>query len=473
MSTVLPAARLSRAALRAAGHAVPAPPVRIVHLGIGAFARSHQAAYTAHAADAAGWGIAGFTGRGSGAADRLAAQDGLYTLVERGPAGDRTEIVPNLVAVYPGQRTDALAAALRAPGTAVVTITITESGYRVRADGGPDTDDPVVRADIAALRAAGAGGSGAGARPVTPLARLLLGLEARRRAGAPPLAVVSCDNLPDNGGLLHRALAGLAEEAAPDLAAWVDGAVSCVSTSVDRITPRIGPHEVGEIAAATGWNDAAPVVAEPFADWTLCGDFPAGRPDWESAGARFVGDIGPYEARKLWLLNGAHTLLASLGSLRGHRTVADAIADPACRAAVERLWDDAVRHLPGGLGLPAYRRALIERFANRRIEHPLAQIADDALTKLRLRVVPVAERERARARPASGCVLPVAAWIAAVMADPAAGGPASAEIARALAAPSPPTALLTLLSPALAGDDDFRRRVEDALRRLPAGRPHG
>ncbi|MFC7328679.1 mannitol dehydrogenase family protein [Marinactinospora rubrisoli] len=468
MSAAPPAIRLTRAALRAAGRAVPRPPVRIVHIGVGAFTRAHQTWYTAHAADAAHWGIVGFTGRRSGTADRLAAQDGLYMLVERGPAGDRHEVVPNLVAVHPGDRADVLTAALSAPGTAVVTLTITESGYRVRPDGGPDLADPVVRADIDRLRAAAAGPGLAVARPVSALGRLLPGLAARRQAGAPPVAIVPCDNIPANGAFLRRALTGLAAEVAPALAAWVERDVAFVSTSVDRITPRIGEQDVREIAEATGWDDAAPVITEPFADWVLCGDFPAGRPAWETRGARFVGDIAPYEARKLWTLNAAHTLLASLGRLRGHRTVAEAIADPVCRAGVERLWDDAERHLPAGLGIPGYRRALLARFGNRRIEHPLAQIAADELTKLRLRVVPVAERELARGRSAAGCALPVAAWIATVTAGQGSGSQEPPEVARARTAPSPHTALLAALSPDLAADERFRRQVAEALRTLPA-----
>ena len=116
---------------------------------------------------------------------------------------------------------------------------------------------------------------------------------------------------------------------------------------------------------------------------------------------------------KLWMLNGAHTLLASLGLLRGHVTVSDAIADPACRRAVDELWDEAVRGLPAGLELEAYRAALVDRFSNARISHALTQIGADTLTKLRLRIAPVAVHERAAGRQALGCARAFAAWIAA------------------------------------------------------------
>ena len=112
MNAVTPAATaapalpvvLGRAALATrVGAAAAAPaPARIVHLGLGAFHRAHQAWYTAHATDAAGWGIAAFTGRDPHAAEVLAAQDGLYTLVERSDAGDRVEVVTSIVEAHDG-----------------------------------------------------------------------------------------------------------------------------------------------------------------------------------------------------------------------------------------------------------------------------------------------------------------------------------------------------------------------------------
>src|SRR5260370_17020118 len=74
--------RLSYAALdRIPRHLRPrqdprARPVAMVHLGVGAFHRAHQAVYTEECGD---WGIAGFTQRSRAVADRLVPQDGLYT----------------------------------------------------------------------------------------------------------------------------------------------------------------------------------------------------------------------------------------------------------------------------------------------------------------------------------------------------------------------------------------------------------
>ena len=125
---------------------------------------------------------------------------------------------------------------------------------------------------------------------------------------------------------------------------------------VDRITPRTTDDDRARLRAETGVDDPLPVVTEPFAEWVLAGEFPHGRPRWEDAGARFVDDVVPWEQRKLRLLNGSHSLMAYAGTIRGHDTVAQAIADPVVRGWVDEWWDDAARHLPlpadGDRGVP-------------------------------------------------------------------------------------------------------------------------
>ena len=381
----------------------PAVPVRIVHVGLGAFHRAHQAWYTDAVDAECEWGIAAVTGRSPRAAEDLAAQDGLFTVIERSADGDAATIVGSITEAVDGADVDRLVELIASPGTAIITITITEPGYRLTSDGSPDLGDEAVVADLAALAE--------GRAPRTAMGRLLRGLAARRDADAGPVAVVPCDNMPDNGTLVARGLRRIAERVDPGLAEWIDEHVSFVSTSVDRITPKTTEADLATAAELTGFRDAAAVVTEPFRDWVLCGDFPAGRPAWERAGARFVDDIEPFERRKLWLLNGSHSLLAYAGRLRGHETVAAAIADPVCRGWVEDFWDEAVRHLPAGLDLPDYRAALLARYDNARIEHRLAQIGMEGATKLRVRIVPTLLAERAAGRSGTACIRALATWV--------------------------------------------------------------
>lgn len=404
MSTTSTLRRLSR---ERDGRA--AAPVRIAHLGPGNFFRAHQAWYTEHAPDAADWGIAAFAGRRGVVAAELATQDGLYTLLVRAAEGDRPEVVSAVAAV--SADLDDWRRCFARPELALVTSTVTEAGYRRGADGGLDRDDPEVATDIAALRAFLGGEHGADAEVVTAPGKLALGLAVRRAHGLPGMAVVPCDNVPDNGAMAARVIGELAAAADPDLAGWISEHVSFVTTMVDRITPRTTDDDRAQVQAS-GVDDPVPVVTEPYVEWVLAGEFPQGRPRWEDAGARFVDDIVPWEHRKLWLLNGSHSLLAYAGTMRGHETVEQAISDPDVRDWVDRWWDDAARHLPlPAEEIAAYRAALLERYANPRIRHLLAQIAADGSQKVPIRILPTVRAELEQGRVATGAVRVLAAWV--------------------------------------------------------------
>ena len=397
--------------------------VRVVHLGLGGFFRAHQAWYTGFDDE---WGIAAFTGRSAGLAETLTRQGGRYTLVVRGPDSDDLQVQTSVVAAYPGSDAATWRSLVAEPAVAVVTITMTEAAY---------APDGVV-AD-----------------------RLVAGLSARRLAGAGPIAVVSCDNLTGNGEVTARVVHDLAARLDPALDEWITGNVSFVATMVDRITPRTTPADVREVGGA----DAVPVITEPYTEWILSGEFPAGRPAWERGGARFVDDVVPHETRKLLLLNGGHSLLAYAGSALGHETVAAAVADPQCRAWLDEWWDEACRHVPLPADeLTAYRAALLERFANPRIRHTLAQIAADGSQKIPIRVLPVLRAERKAGRRATGSARILAAWV-----DHLRGS--GAPVADAGAAPYVSRAgsvrdVLTLLAPELNGDTELIAETEGLLR---------
>lgn len=391
----------------------PAPPVRIVHLGLGNFFRAHQAWYTHRANQGRPlqeqWGIVAFTGRSAGVADLLTGQDGLYTLVVDGADGATAEVVESVVEARPGTDLQAWHRHLADPAVVVLTTTVTEAGYRATEGARLDLDDPEVRADLTAYR------EGRTADLSTMPVRVASGLVARRAAGAGPLTVVPCDNLPGNGAVARGVVLDAVREIAPDLLGWVEEHVGFVTTAVDRITPRPTEDDVRRAEELTGVTDPAVVVTEPFSEWDLAGEFLAGRPAWDEVGAVVTDDVRPYETRKLWLLNGAHSLLAYAGSIRGHETVAAAMADPLVADWVQQWWEVAVPHLT----LPedqlrAYTNALRDRFANPRIRHLLAQIAADGSQKLPVRIVPALRATLdAGAGPdaADGALRAVAAWV--------------------------------------------------------------
>lgn len=449
---------------RGPGHGHPTAPVRIAHLGLGNFFRAHQAWYTAHAPDADDWGIAAFTGRRADAAKALAPQDGLYTLVTRDADGDRWEVLTSLSAVHPADDHAAWLGYLRSADLRLITLTVTETGYMRGPDGGLDPEHPAGRQDVEALRENHSAPVGS-----VP-GRLVAGLLARREAGAGRIAVVPCDNLPENGAVIARVVRDMAVLVGQEAVDAVEDLAEFVTTMVDRITPGTTEADRETVRTTTGLRDAAPVVTEPFSEWVVSGVFPAGRPRWDDAGARFVDDVSPFEQRKLWLLNGAHSLLAYAGGIRGHETVADAISDATCRAWVEQWWDVAARHL----SLPddevtAYREALLDRFANPRIRHHLAQIAADGSQKLPVRIVPALSAERAAGRLPYGATRVLAAWICHLR---GLGGPVTdprADEIMPLAAGELSTSvrrLLEALHLALVSDVELVALVEEQAREL-------
>ncbi len=453
--------RLSRPA-----YGRPKAPVRHVHLGLGNFFRAHQAWYTEHAADAADWGIAAFTGRSPSLAHALSSQDGLYTLDIRAADGDEFDVISSVSDASPADDHAGWLRYLSAPDIKVITLTVTEAGYQRGGDGGLDAGSPEVQGDLAALRADLAA-------PVhTVPGRLAAGLAARRRADAGPVTIVPCDNLPGNGKAAGLVIADFAALLEPSLASWINESVSYVTTVVDRITPHVTDQDRSTVQVRTGVADAAPVVTEPFSEWVLSGAFAAGRPAWDDSGAVFTDQIAPFEQRKLWLLNGGHSLLAYAGSLRGHRTVADAIADQACRDWLQQWWDEAAPHV----GLPtadlaAYQAALVERFQNSRIRYLLAQIAADGSQKLPVRILPVLCAERAAGRMPAGAVRVLAAWICHLrgMGAPV-SDPCAAELTAKAGGPGTDAvrAVLAALDASLADDGDLiaaTASAADELRR--------
>ena len=380
------------------------PPVRMAHFGLGNFYRAHQAWYTHHASDAADWGYAAFEGRTMGTADAMNTQDNVYTVAFTAASGDRYELIESISAAYTAEHFQEWVDACAAATTAIISTTVTEAGYCSDGKGGVNTADATVAADIEKLKAGGID-------VLSTPARLVAGLAARRASGAGKVACMSCDNLLENGTIMRQVTRATAALVDPSLVDWIDANVSWVTTMVDRITPRPTDEDLARVEAGIGVKDAAPIITEPFGEWVIDGEFPAGRPDWASAGATFTHDIDSNERRKLWLLNGSHSLLTYTGLMRGRETVADAMADPFCRETANLWWEAALTVLEGDkAALKAYTEALTERFDNPRIRHLLVQIGTDGSMKIPVRWVPALTVLRGRGEMPEAVVRGLAAY---------------------------------------------------------------
>jgi fructuronate reductase len=353
----------------------------VVHLGVGAFHRAHQAVVFDAVLGTGDlrWGVTGASLRSPAVRDALAPQAGLYTLVERNGVGERLRVIGSVgdILVAP-ENPRLLIEAMAAPDVHLVTLTITEKGYDGEAIG--------VITDALALR---------------------------RERGLAPFTAISCDNLSGNGARLADAVLAAAEHRSPGLRDWIAEHGAFPSTMVDRITPATAEADIEALAARIGLVDRAMVKTEPFWQWIIEDRFAGPRPAFEDVGVQVVGDVAPWETAKLRLLNGAHSAMAYLGGLAGLSFVHEFVADPARVAFIDRLWDETGTTLKptAGLDIAVYRATLLARFANPALHHSLRQIAMDGSQKLPQRLVAPFAARMTEGLPSPALALAVAAWM--------------------------------------------------------------
>jgi len=380
---------------------------RMLHIGLGAFARAHVLAFHDDMLRRTNsdWGvIAARLHSGMDDLTLLDDADGLYTIGEM--SGDDISlkqvgaIIKTLHPVRDG--IDALLAQIADPELCLVTLTITEKGYCLK-DGHLDPDHPEVSRDLA---------SPGNARSAVGV--LGEGLRRRWRAGLAPLTVLSCDNLPSNGKLCRTAIAEFADRLDPAFGNWVREACRFPCSMVDRITPAMTDASHRQLAEALGRADPNGILCEPFRQWVIEDDFAGDRPAWDLVGAEVVGNVAPYEDMKLRLLNGSHSFLAYLGALADIETIAECMLEPDLVRAARQLMleEQAVTlDIPEGVDIALYADTLIDRFSNTALHHKTTQIASDGSQKLPQRLLQSARAHLRWGRSWPLTALAIAGWM--------------------------------------------------------------
>ncbi|CAN5420263.1 mannitol dehydrogenase family protein [soil metagenome] len=442
----------------------------VVHLGIGAFHRAHQAVVfdDALASGDLRWGVLGASLRSPAVAEQLNPQDGLYTLVIRDGADEHLRVIGAGQGVLVGPEDPAsLVAAMAHPDVHIVTLTVTEKGYRLDpATGDLMLGDPEVAADLADIAA-----------PRTAPGFVVAALQARKAAGLKPFTVISCDNLPHNGTRIRAGVLEMARRIDAELADWIAAEGAFPQTMIDRIVPATIPDDIDKLTARIDVRDEGMVKAEPFTQWVIEDRFAGPRPDFAALGVQLTDAVAPWEDAKLRLLNGAHSAVSYLGALSGYENVHEAVAQPAFKAFIEALWDQAETTLnpPTGLDIAVYRAELMARFSNSALMHRTRQIAMDGSQKLPQRLLAGAAERLATGQPIDAMALGVASWMKWQSGVTESGetftvdDPLAAKTAELLAGADNDqarvAALLTLSAvfpPALAADPTFVKAVTGA-----------
>ena len=378
----------------------------IVHIGVGGFHRAHQAVYLDElaATGVTDWGLVGVGLHRPEMGEVLAAQDGLYLVVERDAEEDRGRVVGAMTRyLYAPQDPEAVLAVLVAASTRVVSMTITGTSYLIDPHTGQFEADDEVLSDL-----------NEDGDPTTVFGYLVEALARRRAAGVGPFTVLSCDNMPSNGTAACTAIVSFARMRDDDLADWIDEQVCFPSSMVDRITPTTTPQERDAVVERLGVEDRWPVITEPFRQWVVEDSFCQGRPPLERVGVQFVADVAPYEQMKTRLLNGAHTALGYLGYLAGYRTTDQLMADPVFAAYLRTMMAGEIAPLlpdVPGIDLEAYQRTLASRLANPRMGDELARLCRRGSTKVANYLLPSILAAREADRSHELLTLAVAGWL--------------------------------------------------------------
>ena len=356
---------------------------------MGGFHRAHLATYVDELATAGGdWGIAGL-GLLEGDARMaavMAAQDRLYTVIERGAGQPRASIVGSVAEFVhaPPARFAAAAKVIADPRTAILSLTVTEAGYGEPAAGEESTFD-----------------------------RLAVALALRRADDAGPLTVLSCDNLPGNGAAARRVTLAAAERHGGGLAGWIEANCSFPASMVDRITPVTEDRDRDWLRDAIGVDDAWPVVCEPFRQWVVEDDFIAGRPAFEDVGVIFSDRVGDWETYKLRFLNAGHSGFAYLAALAGIEAVDEAMAVPELagfvRGLLQREALPTVTEIPGH-PREDYIETVLERFANPGVSDQVARLCVDGSAKFTAFLIPTVLSRVQRGESATRAATALAGW---------------------------------------------------------------
>lgn len=319
-----------------------------------------------------------------GLIEEINRQDGLFTLVQRGvTAGqvcEEIEIVRSISrGLDPFRDFAGFLACARDPDLRFIVSNTTEAGIACHPDDRPDAEPP--------------------ASFPAKLLRLLM--ERHRAFGgsaASGLVVLPCELIEANGENLRRCVRSIAEAWHLDarFLAWLDRHVMFCNTLVDRIVTGHPREESADLAARLGYTDALLDTCEPFHAWIIEG--PAWLADelpFARAGLNviFTDDYKPYRDRKVRILNGAHTATVLAAHLAGHDMVKQTLDDPLFAAFLDRTLKDEI--LPT-LDLPradlaAFASAVLERFANPFVKHPLLSISLNSTSKFAARVLPSIE----------------------------------------------------------------------------------
>ena len=376
----------------------------VVHFGVGNFHRCHQAVYMdsllRQGSDS--WGMIGVSMRSANTRDALKPQDFLYTQVTLGGQASFRIIGSILDILVAPEDPGAVVKLVADKSTKLVTTTITEKGYCL-SSGNIDYSHTDISADKASLE-----------KPKTIYGYLAAGIILRSVSDAGPLSIVCCDNIEAGGQKLRAGIYALLKMQAPHLEDWADRNISFASSMVDRVAPATDDALKSLVDSTLNIKDAWPVSAEPFSQWIIEDKFAGPKPPLHEVGVIFTDDIIKYQQMKLRFLNAAHSIIAVLAHLTGHKNIHDALEHPPILEFVSRVLRETilpVTDIPEGFDGSDYIVDVIKRFQNSALPYSAQQVNTDSSQKINLRWFPTIDDALMKSNDTRLMSFMVAAWV--------------------------------------------------------------
>lgn len=340
-----------------------------------------------------------------GIADKINAQDGLYTVllrgIEDGKSVENRRVVSCVkVGINPYSEWDRMLALAASDDLRFVVSNTTEAGIAdVEETYTPNQIQQSFPAQMAAL-----------------LYTRYQKFNGDIKHG---LVFLPCELIEANGSKLKSVILQHAKRWDLDagFAAWIESSNYFLNTLVDRIVPGFPAAEADALYTGFGYTDSLLVAAEPFHLWVIEGpqhlseEFPL-----HKAGLNVVwtDDMQPYRTRKVRILNGAHTASSLASYCAGLDTVKEMIDDAVVSKFLNKvMFEEIVPFVP----LPdeerkSYAASIMERFGNPFIRHELISIALNSLSKWQVRVLPtVQDYAKANGKAPAGLAFSLAALL--------------------------------------------------------------
>jgi fructuronate reductase len=358
-------------------------PHGVVHLGLGAFHRAHQA-LVFDALRCQGdqrWGVFGVAMRNPDVVRTLESQGLRYTVQvqsEQGVEWMQPQILVDTAVA--ATQVETVKQAIAASSTRWITLTVTEKGYTV---------------DLAEL--------------------IVDGLYLRYAAGLRGVTVASCDNVSNNGTKLLSLCIAYAEQNrfTKVFVEWLASACAFPNSMVDRIVPASTALRVEQAQQKLSVIDNVALATEAFWEWVIEDRFadPSDAETLERGGVKVVADVRPFEQAKLSMLNGSHSAIACIGAVAGFRYVAECINHLPTHEFIRGFMSEEVGPHVRRPDWEDYRESLLARFANPALQHSVHQIATDSSLKIPQRWVPTAQVRVESALSTRRLAFVSAAWI--------------------------------------------------------------